>query len=94
MNLEKVKLKNGDKMKINNLTYEVLYVQSEADPAPHQDPPFRKFLGIYLHDHKTKSLHPTHFIKYCYDDSQEIFLRELRGKQIRQEDISLESSTH
>jgi hypothetical protein len=94
MDLDKVKLKNGDKIKIGSITYEVLYVQGEADPAPHQDPPFRKFLGIYLHDHKTKSLHPTHFIKYYYDDTQEIFLIELRGKQIKQEDISLESPSH
>ena len=94
MNLDKINLKNGDKIKIRSVTYEVLYVEGEADPVPHQDPPFRKFLGIYLHDHKTKSLHPTHFIKYYYDDTQEIFLIEIRGEQINSKDIFLELPTH
>ena len=90
MDLDNVKLKNGDKIKINGVTYEVLYVQGEADPAPHKDPPIRYYLGIYIHDHKTESLSPTHFIKYYYHDTKEIFLIELRGKKIKKEDIFLE----
>ncbi len=90
MDFDKVNLKNGDKIRIKDDVYEVLYVQEEADSVPHKNPPFRSYLGIYLHDSKTKSLYPTHYIKYYYD-TKEIFLMELQGRKIKQEDISLET---
>ncbi len=87
MDLDKTRLKNGDKLKINKILYEVLYVQGETDPFPHHDPPIRSYFAVYLHDHKTKTLFPTHMIKYYYEDTKEIFLIELRGKRIEQKDI-------
>ena len=92
MIFDKVKLKNGDKLKINNINYEILFVEVEAEPESHNNPPFRRFFGIYLHDNKTKSLSPTHLIKYYYDDTKEIFLKELRGKPLKEKDVKLISS--
>ena len=80
-------LKNGDSLLINNKTYEVLYVQEEADVLPDLDK-IRKFLAVYLHNENSKSLESTATL-WIYSDDEIIFVE--RGKKIKifKEDISL-----
>ncbi len=81
------KPKEGNIVKIKNFSYEVIFTREEAEPAPDQDPPIRRFFGVYLHKLISKSLKPTHLIKY-YDDDKNVFL-ELQKNNIIAEDIEV-----
>jgi hypothetical protein len=66
----------GSRIRVNGQSYEIMYTQEEADPAPGRTPPVRKYVGIYLHNLKTRSPEPTHMIKF-YLDSNEAFMLDL-----------------
>ena len=82
------KLKNGDSLKINGKTYEVLYNQMEADIAKPPQYKARTFLAIYLHRSGSKSLHPTNQLWY-YPDKKEIYFVSEKSKiKLQLEDIA------
>ncbi len=79
------KLKNKDKLSINNNTYEVLYVQEDVDIKPESLKKlktenykltmndYEKYLEIALYDIKSLSLSPTHSLRYYKDKDLLIF---------------------
>ena len=85
IDFRKAELKNGDRIKIGRATYEVLYVQEEADYGGHPHSPMRKLLAVYLHDNRAKSLQPTHLLKYYYDTG-EFFLGGLQFRKVAGKD--------
>jgi hypothetical protein len=50
MDFDKVRLKEGNRLRIGKDKYVVLYIGGEANPDPHKNPPVRLYLAIYLHD--------------------------------------------
>jgi len=79
------KLKNKDKLKINNQIYEILYIQEDVDIKPEilkklkngdyklSAEDYEKYLEVALHDIQSLSLSPTHTLRYYEDEDLLIF---------------------
>ncbi|MDO8555715.1 MAG: hypothetical protein Q7R96_00900 [Nanoarchaeota archaeon] len=86
------KLQPEDRLIIQQKEYEILKIEPDAEPAPERPFPARSFLNIDLHDHKTETISPTHYLIYYYKDTQELFLKNAKtGKtqKINEKEITL-----
>jgi hypothetical protein len=93
MDLERNELQAGDMVKIKDTSYQVIYVQGEAEPAPMLRPPVRSFLGIYikeLNPETEDSNEPTHLLKFYYEDTKECRMLSLKSENILPDEINLE----
>jgi len=93
------KLKNKDKLKINNEIYEILYKQEDVDiksevlkKLEKEDykltfKDYEKYSEIALHDIKSLSLSPTHTLRYYKDKDLVIFSGRGVNIKINKEDI-------
>ena len=82
-------LKNGDKLKINSVEYEVLYAQEESDIAK-EGLRQRLFVGVYLHRVGDKMVIPTHKLAYYPDTKDGFFIGNGEEKKINLDEIKVE----
>jgi len=85
MNIENLKI--GDKIKIEDNTYDIISIQNEA--TVEEDGSNELFVAIYLHELGNKSLKPTHMLAN-YIDKGKIYLVSLLGDKDELE-INLDS---
>ena len=82
-------LKNGDKLKINSVEYEVLYAQEESDIAK-EGLRQRLFVGVYLHRVGDKMVIPTHKLAYYPDSNDSFFIGDGSEKKLDLENVKIE----